>query len=1182
MHARAFPGRARAAAWGLLVLLGPGTCPSLHAAEAAPAQPVLVAEVGHASRIDAVAVSADGRFVLTGSQDGTARLWLAGTGKELRRLDVGSAVTAVAFSPDSTLLLTGSADGVPRVWDQATGRVVRPLLGHEGAVTAATFSGDGAWILTGSADRTARAWRTDTGQMLRTYRGHEGPVWCVAIAPGGGYVATGSFDRTARIWHTREGSAVRVLTGHQGSLSSVAFERQGTHLLTAAGDKPARLWDIASGRTVQQYAGHDGWVRAAVLSPDGRRVATASEDGTAALWDAASGARLGRFEGHTAEVTSAAFTPDGRSLWTGSADRTARRFDVATRAETGRLEGHATDVLAVAFASDGTQVLTGSMGGIARRWDLSTGKDVGQFVGHTGEVSAVAFSPDCQQVLTGAEDRTARLWRAATGEFVRSFVGHEGCVCSATYSPDGAYVLTASKDRTARLWRTDTGNQVQRFMHGSSNVNAAVFSPDGRMIATGASDDTARLWRVEDGQQVRVLEGHADRVEALAFSPDGAHLLTGSRDRTARLWNRATGALEREFRGHEGVVSSVAFLADGARIVTGSWDGTVRLWDAATGASLHEFRGHTHRVTSVGLSPDGRFLLSGSMDGSARLWDMGSGAALCSLLSFRDGSWAVTDPTGRFDASQGGEIEGLHWVVGNEVISLGQLKARYYEPGLLAKVVGLNHEPLRRVEAFTAPRLYPDVQVQQDATRLTIDLEDLGGGIGEVVVMVNGKERTADARTSAADAGADHLTLVEDLAGDPRLVPGQPNRIEVFARNAEGYLRSRGVLMEITPEGEAEETELHALVVGVSDYRGAELDLRFAADDATAFGGALQIAGASLFGPTRTHVQILRDASREHLVEALASLRRAKASDVLVVYLAGHGLTHADAFYFLTADAASADLSDPAVRATTALSHDQLTAAINAIPALKQVLILDTCASAAVIEALAGRRGVPSSQLRALERVKDRTGMFVLAGCAADRSSFEDARFGQGLLTYSLLLGMKGGQLREGEYLDVAPWFQFASDRVRELAADIGNVQEPSVAMPHGGASFDIGRLDEDGRGRVPLKSARPVFLRTVLVDPSEGADTLGMGAAVDRLLVDDAARGPQATVMFVDSATFDGAYLVTGTYEAASGGDVHVRFRLRRDRVFVSDWIEASGPAARLPQVVFDEARRALRTPDR
>src|SRR5262249_38052811 len=131
--------------------------------------------------------------------------------------------------------------------------------------------------------------------------------------------------------------------------------------------------------------------------------------------------------------------------------------------------------------------------------------------------------------------------------------------------------------------------------------------------------------------------------------------------------------------------------------------------------------------------------------------------------------------------------------------------------------------------------------------------------------------------------------------------------------------------------------------------------------------------------------------SRENLLVALGQMaKQAKSHDVLVIYLAGHGINLGGQdgdYFYLTMEARTQELTDPAIRGSCTLSSQELTDAIKAIPANKQVLILDTCAAGGAVKKLTGQRSVPSSQVRALARLSDRAGMHILAGCAADAVS---------------------------------------------------------------------------------------------------------------------------------------------------------------------------------------------------
>ena len=167
------------------------------------------AVLSHQDAVTSAAFSPDGKAVVTGGQDNTARLWDAATGKP-----IGSALThqgwvrAVAFSPDGKAVLTGSIDKTARLWDAATGQPIGPPLAHQGAVYSVAFSPDGKTVLTGSYDKTARLWDAATGQPVGPPLAHHELVYAVAFSPDGKAVLTGSYDRTARLWDAVTGQPI--------------------------------------------------------------------------------------------------------------------------------------------------------------------------------------------------------------------------------------------------------------------------------------------------------------------------------------------------------------------------------------------------------------------------------------------------------------------------------------------------------------------------------------------------------------------------------------------------------------------------------------------------------------------------------------------------------------------------------------------------------------------------------------------------------------------------------------------------------------------------------------------------------------------------------------------------------------------------------------------------------------
>jgi hypothetical protein len=148
------------------------------------------------------------------------------------------------FSPDGTRLVTASDDRTARIWDAATGRLLVTLKGHAGPVNGATFSPRGAHLATVSADNMARLWDVATGKSLATLEGHTGAVNSAVFSADGTRLVTASNDWTVRLWDVATGKSLATLEGHAGPVNSVVFSADGTRLVTASRDGTARLWRV--------------------------------------------------------------------------------------------------------------------------------------------------------------------------------------------------------------------------------------------------------------------------------------------------------------------------------------------------------------------------------------------------------------------------------------------------------------------------------------------------------------------------------------------------------------------------------------------------------------------------------------------------------------------------------------------------------------------------------------------------------------------------------------------------------------------------------------------------------------------------------------------------------------------------------------------------------------------------
>src|SRR5262245_32880687 len=157
------------------------------------------------------------------------------------------AVTDVTFSPDGRWVLTASDDHTARVWDAATGnpRFDAPLR-HDAAVLRASFSPDGDRVVTAGADGTVRVWDAVTGRQLAALAGHQGAVRDARFSLDGRQVVTAGTDTTARVWDATSGAPVGVPLPHDGRVVRASFHPDGKRVLTASADGAARIWRLAA------------------------------------------------------------------------------------------------------------------------------------------------------------------------------------------------------------------------------------------------------------------------------------------------------------------------------------------------------------------------------------------------------------------------------------------------------------------------------------------------------------------------------------------------------------------------------------------------------------------------------------------------------------------------------------------------------------------------------------------------------------------------------------------------------------------------------------------------------------------------------------------------------------------------------------------------------------------------
>jgi WD40 repeat protein len=574
---------------------------------------------GHPDVVNSVVYSPDETMAFSGGRnDKTGILWDLKTGTLIKRFTGHDGrIRRVAFLPDGKRVLTGSEDGTIRLWDiacatpsaQECNTPVRVFAagngGHTLEVNDAAFTSDGARMLSSSEDTTLVLWDVESGTPIRRMQHpNNAETRGVVILPGDQQaLSTGANPDIIR-WDLNSGQPIDRLRGHRGTVYSVAVSADGTRVLSSGDDNTVIEWDLQRGAPITFLRGHGGYIRQAVFSADGTHALSASADKTVRVWDLDNGAEQLRLTSAD-QVNTISLSADTKVLATGSDDGVARLWDLASGKPTGSYNWHERDVKSVALSPDGKYLLTGGgkRDGALILTNLQTGAIERKFGFTVFGTNSIAFTPDGT--------------RAVTGQIIP---GGDDYADDPTIDPE-------LKNISLIVWDVASGAPIYKLTDviaagdRHDSINTVLITPDGTQIigATGAGAQIL-IWDLETGKQLRTLDlNKGGKANDIALSADGKFLVAGSTDKTFMIWEVASGKVVFNSPPQAAAVTTVALNGDGTSVAVAS-ETEVAIWDLRSGQKVRSFLGHRREIRRLLFTAGGHELVSASADGTTRVW----------------------------------------------------------------------------------------------------------------------------------------------------------------------------------------------------------------------------------------------------------------------------------------------------------------------------------------------------------------------------------------------------------------------------------------------------------------------------------------------------------------------------------------------------------------------------------
>lgn len=229
---------------------------------------------GHTANVTALALQADGKWMVTSSEDGTVKVWDMRAPTVQRNYKHKCPVNDVVVHPNQGEVISCDSDGNVRIWDLGENTCTHHLLPEEDVpVTSVSVASNGTLLVAGNNSGNCYVWKMINSKEVTSlypvtrFKSHAKYITKVLLSPDVRHLATCSADHTARIWNIENDFKMEtVLRGHPRWVWDCAFTADSAYLVTACSDHYVRLWELQTGQVIRQYDGHDKGVISVALN----------------------------------------------------------------------------------------------------------------------------------------------------------------------------------------------------------------------------------------------------------------------------------------------------------------------------------------------------------------------------------------------------------------------------------------------------------------------------------------------------------------------------------------------------------------------------------------------------------------------------------------------------------------------------------------------------------------------------------------------------------------------------------------------------------------------------------------------------------------------------------------------------------------------------------------------------
>ncbi|WP_066759692.1 caspase family protein [Crocinitomix algicola] len=921
-------------------------------------QPEVVLTTGHNDQINALAVTKDGQLLASASNDKQVKIWDLRTGKEFRTLpSTDGRVLQLAFSNDQKTLAGTSFNDELIVWDAIEGTEI--FHAQAGNGKGIGFNKDGTVLFYFGPDNRIKKldlkslkqetlnemslidFVLDEEKNMLYGLDHLGKLIKIDLV-------TGDFIKEFQLFNT-----------FIFPFCSSKISKDGRFIIYGFNDDKVRVFDTELEEFIYESPKFSSKIIALSIDAENQLAYISLSENKLVVFDYHKKKKVQNFKYPIGQfyIQSIADNWINDLLFLASYDRITI-LNTKHRKVVRNLNRRVNRVMNFSYDPTGKYLAVATDKLNLKIWDLTLNKVIDSIPGFF----PCQFMPDGQSILAMTSQLKIGQFDIESGKLINELDTDYEVIQSLTVSEDGKFIAAAGYQNIIKVWEVETGKRIADLKGHTGGVLSLDFHPTKPLLVSGSLDETSKVWNYVTQVLEQNFTDQSISIKAVKFSPNGEYLASASWGKDIKVRNTNNWETVYTLKGHENSINSIDFSYDNAFLISGAGnnsvgraDNSVICWSLKSGEVKCKFNSHKGEVIKVVSDPNSHRFFSASIDGAINYFDFQSCELVATYHGVGGNEFMIYTPDNYYFASRKA-TNAVGFRVGEKVVPFEQYDVFLNRPDIVASRIGKSHPQLIKAYYYLFKKRLRKLNLNEDEIELNYELPQLENETEYALVT------DADSQVVWIKAWDNHSfiqSILVEVNGVPiygrggmkvdhqiksfrkeltiPLVEGE-NRILISCRNSNG-VESLYEQLDIYRTKTEKKHNLYIVSIGVSEYEDDRFNLKYPKKDAT---DVLTTFATSKNHFNHIYTKLLVDKEVDDSVffDLASFFESCTHEDMVIVFLAGHGVLNADYDYFFATH--KMDFDSPEKEG---ISYQMITGLMEKIKAYKKVLIMDTCHS---------------------------------------------------------------------------------------------------------------------------------------------------------------------------------------------------------------------------------------------